>query len=605
MSAQRIIRAMQNDPGAAYQERLTARVAAASLQERREATLSNIRLATFAAAVVAAWFAWVRASISPWWVGALALLFVVLIFLHERTSRARRRAERAADVYRRGLARIADQWQTSGSTGDRFSDPHHPYAADLDLFGSGSLFQLLSVARTPAGEETLARWLLHPSDRATIVGRQAAAEELRANLDLREDLAVLGDDIATGAHPADLRAWSDAAPVAYATWERIAAVLLATAGVIAAVGFFPPFSIGPYPITAVLILDFLFYRHVRSRMVASIRGVERASDELALYGTLLERIERERFTSPTLSALSRGLESGAEPASRRIARLGKLIALLESPRNQFFAPFAALLLWTPQVAFAIEKWRTVSGPAVGRWLDAAGEMEALASLSAFSWEHPAYPFPEILEGGRVYDAAALGHPLIPGDRRVANDIRLDEETRLLIVSGSNMSGKSTMLRCIGVNGVLALAGSPVCAGSLRISTIRIGASITIHDSLQEGSSRFYSELTKLRQLVELAGSGVPLLVLLDEIFHGTNSHDRRIGAAAVVSSLIRRGAIGLVTTHDLALSKIADDPTLHARNVHFEDHLENGQMVFDYRMRPGVVEKSNALELMRAVGLEV
>jgi DNA mismatch repair ATPase MutS len=268
-------------------------------------------------------------------------------------------------------------------------------------------------------------------------------------------------------------------------------------------------------------------------------------------------------------------------------------------------PFALLLLWTAQMAFAIERWRRRTGPAVRGWLAVVGEFEALCSLATFAGENPDDPFPEVAEAGPVYDGEALGHPLIPAARCVRNDLRLGDDRRVLVMSGSNMSGKSTMLRTVGVNAVLALAGAPVRARRLRLSPVVVGATLRIQDSLQEGRSRFFAELLRVRQLVDLSRGEPPLLFLLDEIFHGTNSHDRRQGAEAVVRGLVAAGAVGLVTTHDLSLTHIVEVLSPRAANVHFADHFENGAMVFDYTMRPGVVQNSNALALMRAVGLEV
>jgi DNA mismatch repair ATPase MutS len=296
---------------------------------------------------------------------------------------------------------------------------------------------------------------------------------------------------------------------------------------------------------------------------------------------------------------------GGLSASRQIHRLRRLIELMDLRLNKMFAPLAALLLWGTQFAFALEAWRSRSGPSVERWLRALGEMEALLALATFSYEHPEDPFPEIVEKGPLFEGEGIGHPLIPDDQLVRNDVRLGEPLTLLVVSGSNMSGKSTLLRTIGINSALALAGAPVRARRLRLSVLSVGASIRIVDSLQEGISRFYAEVKRLRQIMDLTEGSLPLVFLLDEIFHGTNSHDRRIGAEAVVRGLVERGAVGLITTHDLALSKVADTLAPAAQNVHFEDHLEDGKMVFDYRLRLGVVQKSNALDLMRSVGLEV
>jgi DNA mismatch repair ATPase MutS len=234
-------------------------------------------------------------------------------------------------------------------------------------------------------------------------------------------------------------------------------------------------------------------------------------------------------------------------------------------------------------------------------------MEALCSLAGHAWEHPEDPFPELTAdaGGPLFDGEALGHPLLPEGACVRNDLRLDGDLQLLLVSGSNMSGKSTLLRTVGVNAVLAQAGGTVRARRLRLSPLAVGASIRINDSLLAGRSRFYAEITRLRELVALAAGDLPLFFLLDEILHGTNSHDRQIGAEAVVRGLVERGAIGLVTTHDLALAQVAEALAPQAANIHFQDHMEAGRMVFDYRIHPGVVTKSNALELMRSVGLDV
>jgi len=235
----------------------------------------------------------------------------------------------------------------------------------------------------------------------------------------------------------------------------------------------------------------------------------------------------------------------------------------------------------------------------------AGEFEALSSLAGYAFEHPADPFPTIVGQGPGVEGIGLAHPLLPAARVVANDVALGTDVRVLVVSGSNMSGKSTLLRTLGVNVVLALAGAPVRAQRMAVSPVALGATLRIQDSLQAGKSRFFAEITRLKQIVDLANGPIPVLFLLDELLAGTNSHDRRLGAAGIVQGLVDKGAIGLVTTHDLALAEVVSDLGVHARNVHFSDTFEEGQMRFDYRMREGVVRTSNALALMRSIGLEV
>jgi DNA mismatch repair ATPase MutS len=297
-----------------------------------------------------------------------------------------------------------------------------------------------------------------------------------------------------------------------------------------------------------------------------------------------------------------------------------LIGWLQARQNQIFALVAALLLWELQFAVVIERWRAAHNADVLRaWLETVGEVEALLALAGYAYEHPADPFPEILDRAEAgvervcFEGTGLGHPLLPEHVAVRNDLCLDASRRLYLVSGSNMSGKSTFLRTVGVNAVLALAGAPVRATHLKIAPLTLGASLRTQDSLQNGVSRFYAEVLRLRDIVERAAESgsdgtPPLLFLLDEILHGTNSHDRRVGAEAILRALLRHSASGLATTHDLALTGIADVSASSLPggvNVHFEDQMSDGKMTFDYRLRPGVVEKSNAIALMRAVGLEV
>jgi hypothetical protein len=592
-----------DDPHGEYARRREARRAAAAEQERRYRQIWHGRRAAVIAGALIAWLALGLGWIGWWWLALPVIGYLALAVLHERVAQTRQQLERAAAVYERGLARLEDRWAGTGETGERFLDRSHPYAEDLDLFGKGSLFELLCAARTRAGENTLAAWLLAPAPLDEVRARQAAVDELRPRLDLREALARRGEELRSGVDPESLAAWAGAEPVKIARWERwiapaLAALTAASLVLWIALGWGKVFL-------AVLILRGAITLRWRARAQRIISGIDRPVRELALLSHLLAQLERERFTALRLVKLRAELDTDGLAPSQQIARFERLIDLLDAPKNQFFAPFAFLLLWSPQVAFAIEAWRQKSGPAVSRWLSAVGEIEALCSLAGYAYEHPADPFPELIADGACFEGEGLGHPLLAEARCVRNDLRLGRERRVLIVSGSNMSGKSTLLRTVGVNVVLALAGAPARARRLRLSPLAVGASIHIQDSLQTGSSHFYAEITRLRQIVDLAKGERPLLFLLDEILHGTNSHDRRIGAEAVVRGLVARGAIGLVTTHDLALARIVDELAPRAANVHFQDEIKDGRMSFDYRMHPGVVERSNALELMRSVGLEV
>jgi DNA mismatch repair ATPase MutS len=280
-----------------------------------------------------------------------------------------------------------------------------------------------------------------------------------------------------------------------------------------------------------------------------------------------------------------------------------MVDLLQARLSPMWFPVAATLLWGTQLALAVESWRSRHGRAAADWIPVLGEFEALLSLSAYAFERPADTYANVLESGDRFDGKGIGHPLIPDERCVRNDLELGIETRVYIVSGSNMSGKSTLLRTVGVNTVLALAGAPVRAESLTVSPVALGASIAVRDSLQRDISHFHAELLRLQSIVRLADQELPVLFLVDEILHGTNSRDRNIGTREVIRLLLDKNAIGLATTHDLSLGEMADELSPYVKNVHFQDDIADGRMRFDYRLRLGVVERSNALELMRQVGL--
>jgi hypothetical protein len=610
---------MNPDPRSTYSQLLVERQAEIAARERRHRALGYWRLAAAACGAAIVGMALFQGSVSVLWAAIPAAVFVALAVRHERLLRVLERRRLAARFFERGLARLDGRWAGTGAPGDRYLDPAHPYARDLDLFGKGSLFELLSTARTHVGEDALARWLLSPADPATVRARQAAVEELRTRVDLREELAILTEEARTGVDPVALAAWGEAPPllapglVQAGTWALTALGLLG----LAAFFTFDAAHLGLLRISepaSVLLRDFFmvsllvngtFLYRFRKKVGPVVAAVEEAAHELKLLSETLVPLERESFRSPLLAALRESLNVAGSPPSRRMARLNRLIEYLDSRDHILVRVAEPFVLWTTHLAFAVEHWRRESGHAVRRWLTAVGETEALCSLASHAFEHPGDPFPEFTENGPWLEAEAIGHPLIPEDRVVRNDVRLGGELRVMVVSGSNMSGKSTLLRTLGVNAVLAQAGAPVRARRLRISPLAVGASILVTDSLQDGVSRFYAEILRLRQILDATAGALPVLFLVDEFLHGTNSHDRRVGAEALVRGLVKRGAMGLITTHDLALAGIADDLGERACNVHFEDRLENGQMRFDYALRPGVVRKSNAIELMRSVGLEI
>jgi hypothetical protein len=634
---------------------------------------------------------------SPWWLLAPLGGFVAAVLVQTRIERRQRLAQRAICVYQHGIARLEDRWAGLNPRAHRAAPPHHLYAADLDLFGRASLFDLLCTARTHMGEETLAEWLLTTAEVPEIVARQGAIVDLRPRLDLREAMAVAGasplrvarpanagsmlagvgvplsraavaqpdapsdpnskrvglspalatsqeasaalpqttEDSGVALHPEALLAWAEAANPLPGIGVRLAALGLALLAVVCVVlwGRWDLLA----PLAAVLVVEYAVAYALRHRLDMVFHGTDRGLAHLQLLAALLVKVEAESFRDPRLVALQAALGSGSHAGSKAVARLASLADWVESRHNPFVRLIDVPLGLSIQTAYAVQAWRAEYGQAVRGWLAALGEIEALLALAGYSYEHPADVFPEFVDSAveaqfgsssrtietgnasagpsvhSTYVAEQIGHPLIPAAVCVRNDVRIAGGTRALVISGSNMSGKSTLMRAVGLNAVLAMAGAPVRARSLRMTPMRVGASILVNDSLEEGSSRFYAEILRMQQICALAKEGRPVLFLLDELLQGTNSHDRLIGATGIVHALLDAGAIGILSTHDLALTALAKagsdvtDSSIDGglRNMHLQDAIENGRMVFDYTLRDGVVTKSNGVELMRLVGLDV
>ncbi|HEV3138906.1 MAG TPA: hypothetical protein VGY57_00250 [Vicinamibacterales bacterium] len=591
------------DPRAAYDARLAIRRQRVAAVGRTHLRLANLRLIVAAAIVLLLWLAYGPAAASPLWPIAAAVAFAALVVVHARVLERGERARRAARLYERGLDRLNGRWAGTGRPGLSFLDGHG-YARDLDLFGRGSLFELMNVAQTEAGETTLADWLRAGASAAEAHARHAAVDELRSNLDFREDVGVLAAEqqvSRTGA----LATWAFSPPIGFGVLRWLCGACAAVTLALSIAAYQNAFSWAV--VVAWLAVEGLITWPWRRPLGIVTARIGRPADDLALLAAVLARVEREPATSARLKALQSALTSGGVPASRAIGRLTSLVSWHESSvHNLLFIPITRALLIPEQLTLAIDRWHANHGHEVREWLRVVGELEALSAIATYAYEHPSDPFPELVDGPALFDADGLVHPLLADDVAVANDVRLGRQhPHVIVLSGSNMSGKSTLLRAIGINVVLALAGAPVHARRLALTPLAIGATLRIDDSLQEGHSRFYAEILRIRAIVDAARAETPLLFLLDEILHGTNSHDRRIGAEAIVRALVDAGAIGLITTHDLALTELTRDLAGRAANMHFEDRLEQGRMAFDYRLRPGVVEHSNALALMRAVGLDV
>ncbi len=584
-----------------YSTRLADRSARVARFDALNARIETVRLALGVVFLIIAWLCFGPPGASALWLLVPVSAFIALLTYHQRVRHRRSQARRAADFYQAGLDRLNDHWSGKGTSGARFAVPHHIYGDDLDLFGTDSLYELLCAARTQLGESILAQWLLAPADLSEIRARHAAIIDMRDRLEWRESMAIDGESLKIDLHPQALHDWARAPNRLQGRWLRwmaplIAGIALGSIAVWAVWGLL-------FPLLAIILVEAAIGYFLRKPIHQAITTVEGAFDDLKGLAVLLKLIEAQRFQAAPLLALQRKLSSHSLNASAALSKLATIVNFVEARRNPILAPFMLLLMYPLQTALAAERWRSVHGIVIHSWLEVLGEFEALLSLAQYSFEQWADPFPEFLDGPPAFKASGLGHPLIPAAARVCNDVAITGRTRVLLVSGSNMSGKSTLLRTIGINTVLAMAGAPVRASALALTPVQIGASIRINDSLHEGSSRFYAEIMRLRRLFE--PYPLPLLFLLDELLQGTNSADRRVGAQGLIRALIHRGSIGVISTHDLALTEIDGLEPGAIQNVHFQDELKDGKLEFDFKLRPGIVTKSNGIELMRSIGLDV
>ena len=592
------------DPHLEYSNRLDFHLNMLSAKDRFHQNIGNAKLLLVVVGFVLTYLSFSKNFFPAFWLIVFIGIYLTLALWHELILRAKTRAATAVDFYRKGIVRMEDRWEGTGQTGERFRTENHVYAEDLDLFGKGSLFELLSTARLPMGENRLADWLCRPSPKAVILARQELVAELRQKLDLRESLALTGESLRVRLDPESLVGWAEQAPGMPGNVWRGLALALALAA--AATGLYYLLSATVWPFLLILSLEALLRQRLRKRAGAVVEGVACNAEGLVLFASILDLLEKESFALPQLQKLCAPLKEHPKPASQVIRSLAGIVYWIDA-RHSLLAHLADLpLLYTLQVGFAAEAWRRRWGAALRAWVNMAAEMEALLSLATYSFEHPADPFPDFVEDASgPFVGEALGHPLVPEKRCVRNSVRLNSEARVMLVSGSNMSGKSTLLRTIGVNAVLAMAGAPIRGKSLRLSPMNIGTCIRRTDSLQQGRSGFYTEILQIHRVFQLTEDSVALLFLFDELLEGTNSKDRRIGAEGLLKGLLNRRAIGVVTTHDLALTKIADSSQGQIRNMHFEDQVKDGKMHFDYKLREGVIAKSNALELMRLMGFEI
>lgn len=506
----------------------------------------------------------------------------------------------------RGLLRLSGGWTGFPHSGEQFSDPKHHYSKDLNIFGQGSLYQYINATNLVTGEQELAHLLREETTSCQdIRARQNAIIELAPSLDWRQHFQATG--MGSGHQGVDLSQlwhWAGEGPLSW-TRKYIYFLLLLPAATLVLSIFMVMDLVPTYVPLILLILQVLLVTAGQVFIFGALKNTERAAAELERLSQLLNLIEGKAFQAPLLVELQGKLFKNNQGASQQIKALSKIAALINLRYSVVYHFVNALTFCDLYTIRRLDQWKSQYGMYLEHWFRVIGQFEALSSLAALAHDNPKWAFPRVTGGGPYFSATALGHPLITQRARVCNDVSLPQPGAVHIITGSNMSGKSTLLRTVGINLVLSYAGAPVCAGALNCSLMNIYTSMGVQDSLEQNISSFYAELQRIKMVISAGGQGKPFIFLIDEIFRGTNSRDRIAGARTVIKNLAGRPAIGFVTTHDLELGMLEDECPQQIKNYHFTDKIIENTITFDYRLKEGVSQTTNAMALMRMVGIEV
>ncbi len=539
--------------------------------------------------------------------GILIVIFLWMLVRHNRVKANIKYLELLVHINDVAMQRLDGKWLEFPNTGERFINPEHRYSSDLNIFGQGSLFQYLNAATSLAGEERLAHLLEFQTSLDEIKQRQQAIKELSPRLDWRQHFQATGmsESVRKPGNLEKLLAWAEEKPVFTNKYTSlllfcpVITVVLAFLGHLHLTSLIPPY-LWVLPFTMQIIIVAFTSKKAHQTFNKTGNSVH----EIRRWSALLKCIEPEKFESPLLKGLKRKLIQGGDAPSRRIKKLFNIVERMNLRYSSLHPVINIGVLWDLQTLIKLEQWRSGSGRSLRSWIEVIAEFEALSSFTGLAHDHPHWTMPEIKESKPAFKAVALGHPLIKDEVRVGNNVELSEPGIILLITGSNMSGKSTLLRTVGINLILAYAGAPVCAKELSCSRMNVYTSIHINDNLEKNISSFYAELQRIKLIVDAARFGEPIIFLVDEIFKGTNSKDRILGAQAVLKSLHELAAIGLVSTHDLELSRLEQEiPQI--KNYHFTDQISGREITFDYRLKPGVSKSTNAVALMKIIGIKI
>jgi hypothetical protein len=592
-------------PHEVYQSRESEFSATADRLQKLTDRLSIYRLTAFAGGLVLfavlLSFSVIAAVVS---LSAALILLAWMVIKYETTEKSRKRYLYLAEINRLELQCLDGDF-SGYRTGEEYAERDHPYSYDLDIFGKASLFQYLCRTTSRPASDVLAGYLKQSATKEEILLRQEAVAELQPLTNWRQELITLGYlNAGSGNDPEPLMQWLESNDLFRKTArEKIITgclSLLALAALIAVIAGQPAGILAP-----VLSVNFIFYFTRFKRISKLQEQVSRSSDLLKAYSGIIKLIETRDFRSSLLQKLQSAFRDKIA-ASDHIRQLSKLVGRLDWRLNMLISgPLNLLFFADIHFCLALERWKRRHASRIPLWFDSMAEFEVLASLGNMTFNNPEWVFPKVTEDYFVFSAQKMGHPLIPAGRRISNGFTTEGAGKAIIVTGSNMSGKSTFLRTCGVNAVLAFAGAPVCASAFTVSLVRLHSSMRISDSLEENISSFYAELRRLREIISGAESDPKVFLLLDEILRGTNSDDRYTGSVALIKQLTGYGAVAMVATHDLRLAGMEQELQDAIENYHFDVKVNDEELFFDYRLTPGICSSFNASLLMKKMGIKV
>ncbi len=567
---------------------------------------SLLRLMIFIGAIAVMYIAYKNNNTSFMYLTALIFggLFLGVAYRHGRVLEELKHSKARLKVMEKGLARLQENFQDFQDRGEEYIDKDHPYSFDLDIFGEGSLFQRINGSSTYLGRERLASELngTYKFTKEEIEERQEAIEELADKADFRGELEAIGImEEGKKSSPEELLKWKDGREGLFSSGGFMSLVyglnILTLIVVILLV-----FNIVDYRI---LLLDLLingaFLLTGKRKRAEALKLIELYKENINSYFKVVELIEKEAFESRLLINLQNSLKEGEKSAAYQLKELAKIVNRLKDTHNAYYHLVNLAALMDYHVLHSLEKWRGSYGKSIERWLDAAGKIEALGSLGVINFENEDYALPKLHEEN-ILEGLGIGHPLL-GKTAVVNDFSLKKPKSMVLITGSNMSGKSTFLRTLGLNLVLSYLGTRVRAESFTCGIMDIYTCMRINDNLKESISSFYAELLRIKKIIEASSEGRPIFYLLDEIFKGTNSKDRHKGAEILLKQLMHRNTLGLVSTHDLELTDM-EKTSPKVLNYHFREYYEDNKLKFDYKLRRGYSTTQNALYLMRMIGIE-